>query len=135
MPVPAIVAGAAAVAGRLAAKKAAQEAAKKVAKKVATKAATKANARGLKAAQGPSLAKGSKKIEGVAGSVERAKTKMQAETNMILGSSRKMAYDKAAKSADAARTKSIEESKKILARAKAEKNAKTIAKATKKKAK
>ena len=103
MPVPAIVAGAAAVAGRLAAKKAAQEAAKKVAKKVATKAATKANARGLKAAQGPSLAKGSKKIEGAAGSVERATTKMQAQDNMIAGATRKKAYVQAAKTADAAR--------------------------------
>ena len=99
MPVPAIVAGAAAVAGRLAAKKAAKE----VAKKVATKAAAKANARGLKAAQGPSLAKGSKKLEGVAGSVERAKTKMQAQDNMIAGATRKKAYTQAAKTADAAR--------------------------------
>jgi hypothetical protein len=103
MPVPAIIAGAAAVAGRVAAKKVAKEAAKKVAKKVATKAATKANARGLKAAQGPSLAKGSKKLEGVAGSVERAKTKMQAQDNMIAGATRKKAYGEAAKTADAAR--------------------------------
>jgi len=40
MPVPAIVAGAAAVAGRLAAKKAAQEVAKKAAKKAAEKIAS-----------------------------------------------------------------------------------------------
>ena len=86
-----------------AARAVAKKAAKKVAKKVATKAATKANARGLKAAQGPSLAKGSKKLEGVAGSVERAKTKMQAQDNMIAGATRKKAYGEAAKTADAAR--------------------------------
>ena len=43
MPVPAIIAGAAAVAGRLAAKKAAQEAAKKVAKKTATEVAKRSS--------------------------------------------------------------------------------------------
>jgi hypothetical protein len=50
MPVPVIVAGAAAIAARLAAKKVAQEAAKKVAKTAA------ANARGLKAANKPTKA-------------------------------------------------------------------------------
>ena len=43
MPVPAIIAGAAAVAGRLAAKKVAQEAAKKVAKKAATEVAKRSS--------------------------------------------------------------------------------------------
>ena len=102
MPAP-LVGAAVAAAARLAAKKLGQEAAKKAAKKVATKAATKANARGLKAAQGPSLAKGSKKLEGVAGSVERAKVKMKAQDNMIAGATKKEAYGQAAKTADAAR--------------------------------
>ena len=84
MPVPAIIAGAAAVAGRLAAKKAAQEAAKKVAKKTVTKAATKAakaNARGLKAAQGKSLASPIKKATAKVNSQERAMVKRLAEAN------------------------------------------------------
>ena len=105
----------------------------KIGAKVAQKAAAKANARGLKAAKGPSLAKGDKKIDASSGAYERAIVKMKAQDNMILGSSRKAAYDKAAKASDAARAKDIKESTKILARAKAEKNAKTIAKAVNKK--
>ena len=83
MPAPLIAAGVA-VASRLAAKKAAQEAAKKVAKKTVTKAATKAakaNARGLKAAQGKSLASPIKKATAKVNSQERAMVKRLAEAN------------------------------------------------------
>ena len=66
----------------------------------ATKAETKANARALKAAKGPSLASKSKKLEAVSGRVDRVKTKMKAETNLILGQSRKEAFGNAAKAAD-----------------------------------
>ena len=105
------------------------QAAAKVAKAVNT---AKAGSKALKAAQGPSLAKGAKKIEASSGAYERAIVKMKAQDNMILGDSRKAAYGKAAKASDAARVKDIAESKKILARAKAEKNAATIAKSIKK---
>ncbi len=91
------------------------------------------SARALKAAQGPSLAKGAKKTDASSGAYERAIVKMKAQDNMILGSSKKAAFEKAAKASDAARVKDIAESKKILARAKAEKNAKTISKALKNK--
>jgi len=124
-PLVGIAVGAAA---RAVAKKVATEAAKKAAAKAA-----KANARGLKAAKGPSLAKGAKKLGATSGSVERSIVKMKAQDNMILGSSKKAAFDKAAKALDAARAKDIAESKKILARAAAEKKAKTIAKSLKKK--
>ncbi len=130
MPAP-LIGLAVGAAARLAAKKAAQSGAKKVAKTGAAKAATKANARALKAAKGPSLASKAKKIEASSGKYERSITKMKAETNQILGSSKKEAYTKAAKAMDKENAKSIIESKKILARAKAEKNAATIAKATK----
>ena len=70
MPVPAIVAGAAAVAARLAAKKVAQEAAKKAAKAAA------ANARGLKAAQKPTNKTGTK-----ADRAQRAE--LQGNSNLI----------------------------------------------------
>ena len=85
------------------------------------------SARALKAAQGPSLAKGAKKIDASSGAYERAIVKMKAQDNMILGDSKKVAYGKAAKASDAARAKDIAEAKKIIARAKAEKDAKTIA--------
>ena len=104
----------------------------KIVAKIGAKVAEKAVARGLKAAKGPSLANKAKKIEASSGAYERAIVKMKAQDNMILGDSRKAAYNKAAKASDAARVKDIAESKKILARAKAEKNAKTIAKAAKK---
>ena len=103
----------------------------KVAAKVASKAAAKASTKALKAAQGPSLAKGAKKIEASSGAYERALVKMKAQDSMILGNSRKVAYGKAAKASDAARVKDIAESKKILARAKAEKDALAIANSTK----
>lgn len=69
----------------------------KAAAKVAVKTTAKANARALKAAQGPSLAKGTKKLEAASGSVERAKVKMKAQDNMIAGDSKKAAYANAAK--------------------------------------
>ena len=94
---------------------------------------TGASARALKAAQGPSLAKGAKKLQTTSGSVERRITKNQAETNMILGSSRKEAFAKAAQKFDTENAKDIAMSKKILARAAAEKKAKTISKALKSK--
>jgi hypothetical protein len=103
----------------------------KVAAKVAAKSAAKSTAKGLKAAQGPSLAKGAKKIDASSGAYERAIVKMKAQDNMILGDSRKAAYTKASKASDVARAKDIAEAKKILARAKAEKNAASIAKVTK----
>jgi hypothetical protein len=103
----------------------------KVAAKVAGKAAAKASTKALKAAQGPSLAKGAKKIDASSGAYERAIVKMKAQDNMILGDSRKVAYGKSAKASDAARVKNIAESKKILARAKADKVAAAIAKPTK----
>jgi hypothetical protein len=83
MPAPLVGLAVGAVA-RLAAKKAAQEAAKKVAKKTVTKAATKAakaNARGLKAAQGKSLASPIKKATAKVNSQERAMVKRLAEAN------------------------------------------------------
>ncbi len=128
MPAP-LVGLAVGAAARAVAKKVAGDAAKKVAKK----AATKASARALKAAQGKSLAKGTRKLDASSGSVERRIVRGQAETNMILGSSRKQAFSKAAEKSDKERIKDIAEAKKILARAKAEKNAKTISKALKKK--
>jgi len=116
---------------------AARAVAKKVAgnavKKATTKAATKASARALKAAKGPSLAKGTKKIDASSGAYERAIVKMKAQDNMILGSSKKAAFDKAAKASDVARAKDVVEAKKILARAAAEKKAKTISKVLKNK--
>ena len=112
-------------AARAVAKKVAGSAAKKA---VTKKAATKANARALKAAKGPSLAKGAKKTDASSGAYERAIVKMKAQDNMILGSSKKAAFEKASKASDAARVKNIAESKKILARAAAEKKAKTISK-------
>ena len=133
MPVPAIVAGAAAVAARLAAKKVASNVVKKAVTKKAVAKTAKANARGLKAAQGPSLAKGTKKTDASSGAYERAIVKMKAQDKMILGDSKKAAYAKAAKASDAARVKDIADAKKTLAFAKAEKNAKTIAKSLKKK--
>jgi hypothetical protein len=104
----------------------------KVVAKVAEKNAAKTTAKALEAAKGPSLAKGTAKSDATSGMVERNITKMKAETNQILGSSKKEAYTKAAQTMDAEKAKSIAESKKILARAQAEKNAKTIAKATQK---
>jgi hypothetical protein len=128
MALPLIVAG---IAARAAAKKVATNAIKKAAtKKAATKAA-KANARALKAAKGPSLASKAKKLEASSGRYERNIAKIKAEKNQILGSSRKEAYSKAAKTMDKERAKEIKYAKKILARAKTEKNAATIAKATK----
>jgi hypothetical protein len=91
------------------------------------------SARALKAAQGPSLAKGAKKIDASSGAYERAIVKMKAQDNMILGDSKKAAYAKAAKASDAARVKNIAESKKILARAAKEKKAAQVAKLLKKK--
>lgn len=105
----------------------------KVVAKVAGKAAAKTTAKALKSAKGPSLAKGAKKIDASSGAYERAIVKMKAQDNMILGSSKKAAYTKAAKASDAARVKDIAESKKILALAAKEKKAAQIAKALKKK--
>lgn len=104
----------------------------KVAEKVAEKGAAKATAKALEAAKGPSLAKGAKKLEATSGMVERNVTKMKAETNQILGSSKKEAYAKAAETMDKEKAASVEAGKKILARAQAEKNAAKIAKATQK---
>jgi hypothetical protein len=115
---------------------AARAVAKKVAKKAVTKAATKANVRGLKAAQGPSLASKAKKLEASSGKYERNITKIKAETNQILGSSRKEAYTKAAKAMDKEQSQSKKMAIKILkankAGAKAEKRAAAISKVTKK---
>lgn len=69
----------------------------KVAATAAKAAKAGSTARALKAAQGPSLAKGSKKLEATLGSVERAKVKMKAQDNMIAGDSKKTAYANAAK--------------------------------------
>jgi hypothetical protein len=89
---------------RLAAKKAAQEAAKKVAKKTVTKAATKAakaNARGLKAAQGKSLASPIKKATAKVNSQERAMVKRLAEANKGLNMKEPYATKDAMRLADA----------------------------------
>ena len=94
--------------------------------------ATKAGSKALKAAQGPSLAKGAKKIDASSGAYERAIVKMKAQDNMILGDSRKAAYTKASKASDVARAKDIAEAKKIIARAKAEKEMKKLNKLNKK---
>ena len=104
----------------------------KVVKAATDSPKVKAEAKALKAAKGPSLASKAKKLEASSGKYERSIAKMKAETNQILGSSKKEAYTKAAKTMDKENAKSIIESKKILARAKAEKNAAIIAKATKK---
>ena len=72
-------------------------------KTINSEAKTKANTRALKAAQGPSLAKGKRKLEAALGSVERAKTKLKAEDNMVLKYSKKIAYAKAAKAMDKAK--------------------------------
>ena len=118
--------------GAKAAVKAGAKVASKVAEKAVAKKAVAANARGLKAAKGPSLAKGDKKIYASSGAYERAIVKMKAQDNMILGSSKKKAYTAASKSSDAADAKAVAESKKLLAKHKAEENAKKIAKAVNK---
>ena len=105
----------------------------KAVSKVAKAVKSGSSARALKAAQGPSLAKGINKTNASSGAYERAIVKMKAQDNMILGSSKKAAYGKAAKASDAADVKNIADAKKTLARAKAEKNAKTIAKSLKNK--
>ena len=90
--------------------------------------AARASARGLKAAQGPSLAKGAAKIAAGSGKNERKITNITAKANMEKGLSRKESYTKAAKTMDIRRSMSIDESKKILARAAAEKKAAIISK-------
>jgi hypothetical protein len=102
MPAPLVGLAVGAVA-RLAAKKAAQEAAKKVAKKTVTKAATKAakaNARGLKAAQGKSLASPIKKATAKVNSQERAMVKRLAEANKGLNMKEPYATKNAMRLAD-----------------------------------
>jgi hypothetical protein len=76
MPAP-LIGIAAAAAARLAAKKVASN----VVKKTATKKAAAANARGLKAAQGKSLASPIKKATARVNSQERAMVKRLAEAN------------------------------------------------------
>ena len=131
MPAPLVGLGIA-VASRLAAKKVAQQAVKKVAKT----AAKKVEAKALKAAKGPSLASKDKKLEASSGKYERNITKMKAETNQILGSSKKEAYTKAAKAMDKEQSQSKKMAATILkvnkAGAKAEKRAAAVAKVTKK---
>jgi hypothetical protein len=95
------------------------------------KAATKAgsSARALKAAQGPSLAKGAaKKTSASSGKNDRKIVNITAKANMEKGLSRKESYAKAAKVTDARKAIAMEESKKILARAAAEKKAAAVAK-------
>ena len=128
MPAP-LIGLAVGAAARAVAKKAAQ----KAVKKVATKTAVKANARALKAAKGPSLAKGAAKTAASSGKSERNITNITAKANMEKGLSRKEAYAKSAKTMDNRISIAKEESKKILARAAAEKKAKTISKALKSK--
>jgi hypothetical protein len=94
--------------------------------------ATKAGSKALKAAQGPSLAKGAAKTAASSGTYERKIVKITAGANQEKGLSRKAAYAKAAQTQDERKAMSIAESKKIIARAKAEKDAKTIAKSIKK---
>jgi hypothetical protein len=88
----------------------------------------RAVARGLKAAQGPSLAKGAAKTAASSGKYERNIAKITAESNIKKGLSKKEAYAKAAKTMDIGYSKSVEASKKLLARAAAEKKAKIISK-------
>ena len=90
--------------------------------------AARATARGLKAAQGPSLAKGAAKTAASSGKYERNITNITAKANMQKGLSKKESYTKAAKTMDARKSMSVDESKKILARAAAEKKAATISK-------
>ena len=104
----------------------------KVAAKVAAKSAAKSTAKGLKAAQGPSLAKGAKKADASSGAYERKIVKITAKANQTKGASRKEAYAKAAKTQDNRNAMSALESKKILARAKAEKIASVVDKSIKK---
>jgi hypothetical protein len=72
-------------------------------KTINSPAKTKAETRALKAAQGPSLAKGKRKLEAASGSVDRAIVKMKAQDNMVLKDSKKVAYAKSAKAMDKAR--------------------------------
>jgi hypothetical protein len=123
MPAP-LIGLAVGAAARAVAKKVAGNAAKKV----ATKAATKSTAKALKAAQGPSLAKGAAKTAASSGKYERNIANITAKANMKKGLSRKEAYTKSAKTMDNRMAISKEESKKILARAAAEKKAAIISK-------
>ena len=100
--------------------------AQKAIKSATTNSNIKAEAKALKAAKGPSLAKGNAKLDASSGKYERNITKMKAETNQILGSSKKEAYAKAAKAMDKERAAGMTMSQKILARAKAEKIAKAL---------
>ena len=104
------------------------QAAAKVAKAVNT---AKAGSKALKAAQGPSLAKGAAKTAASSGKYERNIVKITAKANQEKGLSRKEAYAKASKTQDNRNAISVAESKKILARAKAEKDALAIANSTK----
>ena len=104
----------------------------KVAEKVAEKGAAKATAKALEAAKGPSLAKGAAKSEASSGAYERKIVDITAKANEAKGVSRKEAYTKASQTQDSRNATSIAESKKILERAQAEKNAAKIAKATQK---
>jgi len=83
MPVPAIVAGAAAVAGRLAAKKVAQEAAKKAAMKVAnTKAGVKVSKTVAKKVQSQAVKQNKKTVEKVARMQEKTKAEKIAKNSV-----------------------------------------------------
>jgi hypothetical protein len=98
------------------------------AKAVKAGSAARATARGLKAAQGPSLAKGAAKTAASSGKYERNIANITAKANMQKGLSKKESYAKAAKTMDARNSISVNESKKILARAAAEKKAAAISK-------
>ena len=88
------------------------------------KSTAKANARALKAAKGPSLAKGKKKLEATLGSVERARAKQKAQDNMILGASKKQAYAKATKIMDKELSSSATNAAKVKVSAKSAKGLK-----------
>ena len=90
--------------------------------------AARASAKGLKAAQGASLAKGAAKTAASSGKYERNITNITAKANMEKGLSKKESYAKAAKTMDTRKSMAMDESKKILARAAAEKKAAAIAK-------
>lgn len=107
------------------------KAVQKVVKSATASPKVKAEAKALKAAKGPSLASKAKKLEAVSGKVQRAQTKMKAETNLILGQSKKEAFGNAAKAMDKQSAKNIERLEIGRARDKAQAKATKIAKALK----
>ena len=108
MPAP-LVGLAVGAAARAVAKKVAGNAAKKV----ATKAAVKANARGLKAAQGKSLASPVKKAVAKKNAKERLVAKNMASSNIkVFKANPKEAYAKSAKAADDMKARDIKFAKK-----------------------